>query len=97
MNTQGWGNRLHRDLASLSSALAVPRATVFGTQRECALVARPSHAHLEAHRRRLSPEPRHRDADRGGGFRFERFYTGYMRGPKPMTFMYEGNLSLPNA
>ncbi len=25
------------------------------------------------------------------GFRFERFETGYMRGPKPMTFMYEGS------
>lgn len=26
-----------------------------------------------------------------GGFNFERFETGYMRGPKPMTFMYEGS------
>jgi ubiquinone/menaquinone biosynthesis C-methylase UbiE len=25
------------------------------------------------------------------GFRFERLETGYMRGPKPMTFMYEGS------
>ena len=25
------------------------------------------------------------------GFRFERLDTGYMRGPKPMTFMYEGS------
>jgi ubiquinone/menaquinone biosynthesis C-methylase UbiE len=25
------------------------------------------------------------------GFQFERFETGYMRGPKPMTFMYEGS------
>jgi ubiquinone/menaquinone biosynthesis C-methylase UbiE len=25
------------------------------------------------------------------GFRFERCETGYMRGPKPMTFMYEGS------
>ena len=24
-------------------------------------------------------------------FQFERFETGYMRGPKPMTFMYEGS------
>jgi len=24
------------------------------------------------------------------GFRIERFDSGYMRGPKPMTFMYEG-------
>ena len=24
------------------------------------------------------------------GFQFDRFETGYMRGPKPMTFMYEG-------
>ena len=24
------------------------------------------------------------------GFRFERFETGYMRGPRPLTFMYEG-------
>jgi hypothetical protein len=23
-------------------------------------------------------------------FRFDRFETGYMRGPKPLTFMYEG-------
>jgi ubiquinone/menaquinone biosynthesis C-methylase UbiE len=27
----------------------------------------------------------------GAGFRFERFDTGYMPGPKPMTFMYEGS------
>ena len=25
------------------------------------------------------------------GFRFDRFESGYMRGPKPMTFMYEGS------
>jgi ubiquinone/menaquinone biosynthesis C-methylase UbiE len=25
------------------------------------------------------------------GFRFERLDTGYMRGPRPMTFMYEGS------
>jgi ubiquinone/menaquinone biosynthesis C-methylase UbiE len=25
------------------------------------------------------------------GFRFDRLETGYMRGPKPMTFMYEGS------
>jgi hypothetical protein len=24
------------------------------------------------------------------GFRVERIDTGYMKGPKPMTFMYEG-------
>ena len=27
----------------------------------------------------------------GAGFRFECFETGYMRGPKPLTFMYEGS------
>jgi ubiquinone/menaquinone biosynthesis C-methylase UbiE len=27
----------------------------------------------------------------GAGFQFERFEAGYMRGPKPMTFMYEGS------
>jgi len=27
----------------------------------------------------------------GAGFRMERLDTGYMRGPKPMTFMYEGS------
>jgi ubiquinone/menaquinone biosynthesis C-methylase UbiE len=27
----------------------------------------------------------------GAGFRIERMDTGYMRGPKPMTFMYEGS------
>ena len=26
----------------------------------------------------------------GAGFQFDRVETGYMRGPKPMTFMYEG-------
>ena len=25
-----------------------------------------------------------------GGFRFDRFETGYMRGPRPLAFMYEG-------
>jgi ubiquinone/menaquinone biosynthesis C-methylase UbiE len=25
------------------------------------------------------------------GFQFERFETGYMRGPKPLTYMYEGS------
>jgi ubiquinone/menaquinone biosynthesis C-methylase UbiE len=28
---------------------------------------------------------------RTAGFRIERLDKGYMRGPKPMTFMYEGN------
>jgi ubiquinone/menaquinone biosynthesis C-methylase UbiE len=27
----------------------------------------------------------------GAGFQFEQFETGYMPGPKPMTFMYEGS------
>jgi ubiquinone/menaquinone biosynthesis C-methylase UbiE len=27
----------------------------------------------------------------GAGFQFERIETGYMRGPRPMTFMYEGS------
>jgi ubiquinone/menaquinone biosynthesis C-methylase UbiE len=27
----------------------------------------------------------------GAGFRLERLETGYIRGPKPMTFMYEGS------
>jgi SAM-dependent methyltransferase len=27
----------------------------------------------------------------GAGFDFERLDTGYMRGPRPMTFMYEGS------
>lgn len=27
----------------------------------------------------------------GAGFRIERLETGYMKGPKPMTFMYEGS------
>jgi len=27
----------------------------------------------------------------GAGFRLERLETSYMRGPKPMTFMYEGS------
>lgn len=27
----------------------------------------------------------------GAGFEFERLDTGYMRGPRPMTFMYEGS------
>jgi ubiquinone/menaquinone biosynthesis C-methylase UbiE len=31
----------------------------------------------------------------GAGFRIEQLDTGYMRGPKPMTFMYEGS-ALPS-
>ena len=27
----------------------------------------------------------------GAGFRYDRIETGYMPGPKPMTFMYEGS------
>jgi hypothetical protein len=27
----------------------------------------------------------------GAGFQFERIETGYMRGPRPMSFMYEGS------
>ena len=27
----------------------------------------------------------------GAGFQFDRLETGYMRGPKPITFMYEGS------
>ena len=29
-----------------------------------------------------------------GGFQFDRLETGYMRGPKPLTFMYEGSARL---
>jgi hypothetical protein len=29
------------------------------------------------------------------GFRIERLDNGYMRGPKPMTFMYEGSARPP--
>jgi hypothetical protein len=32
-----------------------------------------------------------RDLIENAGFRFERLDSGYMRGPKPMTFMYEGS------
>lgn len=32
-----------------------------------------------------------RELIEGAGFRIERIETGYMRGPKPMTFMYEGS------
>jgi ubiquinone/menaquinone biosynthesis C-methylase UbiE len=31
------------------------------------------------------------DLINGAGFQLERLDTGYMRGPKPMTFMYEGS------
>jgi ubiquinone/menaquinone biosynthesis C-methylase UbiE len=30
----------------------------------------------------------------GAGFQFDRLQTGYTRGPKPMTFMYEGSARL---
>ena len=30
----------------------------------------------------------------GAGFQFDRLETGYMRGPKPMTFMYDGSARL---
>jgi ubiquinone/menaquinone biosynthesis C-methylase UbiE len=30
----------------------------------------------------------------GAGFQFDRLQTGYMSGPKPMTFMYEGSARL---
>jgi SAM-dependent methyltransferase len=30
----------------------------------------------------------------GAGFQFDRLDTGYMRGPEPMTFMYEGSVFL---
>jgi ubiquinone/menaquinone biosynthesis C-methylase UbiE len=41
----------------------------------------------------------HLDRDMGGliaqaGFRIERLDTGYMRGARPMTFMYEGSAAL---
>ena len=32
----------------------------------------------------------------GAGFQFDRLETGYMRGPKPMTFMYEGSAVFGN-
>ena len=34
------------------------------------------------------------DLIEAAGFEFERLDTGYMRGPKPMTFMYEGSARL---
>jgi hypothetical protein len=38
----------------------------------------------------LSPEPRD-ELIENAGFRIKRLDQGYMRGPKPMTFMYEGS------
>lgn len=32
-----------------------------------------------------------RDLIQGNGFAFDRLHTGYMRGPKAMTYMYEGS------
>jgi len=46
---------------------------------------------LEAPGQRLPSQPRDIGTlIEGAGFQFDRLETGYMRGPKPMTFMYEG-------
>ncbi len=62
-------------------------------------------ANVRKWQRRLTPAWRHLAGgchlDRpiaqlveNAGFRFDRLQTGYMQGPKPMTFMYEG-IALP--
>ena len=35
-----------------------------------------------------------RDLIEGAGFRIEQLQTGYMQGPRPMTYMYEGSARL---
>jgi ubiquinone/menaquinone biosynthesis C-methylase UbiE len=45
---------------------------------------------LEAHRRRLLSRPQMDDLIRSAGFRLSDIETGYMNGPKLMTFMYQG-------
>jgi len=40
---------------------------------------------------RLPPEPADPEMIENVGFDIDRMETGYMPGPKPMTFMYEGN------
>jgi hypothetical protein len=57
------------------------------------MVARYADAHLEAPRRRLSPESPDRRVDRQCWFS-HRLDNGYMRGPKPMGFMYEGSAGI---
>jgi hypothetical protein len=54
------------------------------------VVAGSADSNLEVPGRWLPAQPRNRNADRGRRLsRFDHIETGYMRGPKPMTFMYE--------
>jgi hypothetical protein len=47
-------------------------------------------AMLETHRRGLHLDRKMDDLIRAAGFGFDVIETGYMKGPKPWTFMYQG-------
>jgi hypothetical protein len=49
---------------------------------------------LEAHPRRLLPDRPISSLIKDAGFHIAEVQTGYMPGPKPMTFMYEGSARL---
>jgi hypothetical protein len=56
-----------------------------------ALVAGPPHTRMEVHLWRLPSKPRIEELIEKAGLRIERLEKSYMRGPKPLTFMYEGS------
>jgi hypothetical protein len=53
-------------------------------------MAASAYAGLEANCRWVPPGSAIADLVRNAEFRIDHLETGYMRGPKPMTFMYEG-------
>lgn len=70
-----------------SAALRDTRAGL-GPQR--AEMAESSLSALDSREPRLPSQPADRDSRYRAAFEVNRLQTGYMTGPKPMTFMYEG-------
>src|SRR3954452_17408095 len=86
-----------RNSRHAASAQAQRRVAVCGAWQSAGCgrgaLAGPPHAALEADRGGMSSEPMNRKIDaliRDAGFAIMDIQAGYMRGPRPFTFMYEG-------
>jgi ubiquinone/menaquinone biosynthesis C-methylase UbiE len=49
---------------------------------------------LEAYQRGMSPRSHDRRTDPQGGIKIDAVKTGYLKGPKPWTFMYQGSATI---
>jgi hypothetical protein len=89
--------RRSRGIAGRAEARAVPgrqaafRRAWLGARAGARALAAAPHALVEADRRRLPLDRQANALLRAAGFVLGELGTGYMKGPKPVTYMYEGS------